>query len=170
MGWFLCTLCEEYLGVEKSLWDFISWPFPLVSFIVSIVKGIDVCHMQWSFHFICTKFLCKQHMKYEQTFHLMLSNKMKDKSVHWNLLKVHNFKKYTLKCFSFIKRALLKKINAFAAESETLSALKASIFQVLFQHWKWNAFYLISPYFSRFFSTTVKMLQNSNLGRKRWIF
>ncbi len=60
--------------------------------------------------------------------------------------------------------------NRCSLESETLSALKASIFCVFFHHWKWNAFSLISPYFSRLFSPIVKTLQNPNLGMKSWIF
>ncbi len=41
-----------------------------------------------------------------------------------------------------------------------LSALKASIFHAFFQHWKWNAFSLILPYFFMvFFWPTVKTLQ-----------
>ncbi len=51
-----------------------------------------------------------------------------------------------------------------------LSALKASIFHAFFQHWKWDTFSLILPYFSCFFSPTVKTLQNPNLCRKRWFF
>ncbi len=46
---------------------------------------------------------------------------------------------------------LLKNIDAFGTESETLSALKASIFHAFFHYWKWNAFSRISPYFSCFF-------------------
>jgi hypothetical protein len=66
--------------------------------------------------------------------------------------------------FTIWMETLKKKIDAFSAESETLSALNASIFHSFFSALKVKRF---QPNFSLFFSPTVKMQQNPNLGRKR---